>query len=78
MSNITKQNGPHNKEYNRTVNQALTAIFNYYKTPAVKLIRHLMEKHNYSTDKIGEIIGISGQAIRNNWTKLPGEEKDNE
>lgn len=48
---------------------AYSTIINFYKKPTYKLIKHLQAEHNYSLEKIGKVIGISKQAIQQQYLK---------
>lgn len=54
---------------NNKFNSGLRLIVEFYKEPAQKLIKELVEKNNYNLDQIAEIIGISRDAVRDNWLK---------
>ena len=58
---------------NNKFNSGLKQIVEFYKEPAQKLILHLMtsspKKDKYSLDDISQIIGISRDAVRQNWLR---------
>lgn len=54
--------------YNRT-NQILKQLVDHYKLPTYKLIQHLRNKYNASLEEIGQVMGVSKQAIEYQYLK---------
>lgn len=58
----------YNKSNNK-MSKGLKLIAEFYKEPTQKLIKLLIEKHGYSYEKLEPILGVSRQAIRDNWMR---------
>jgi len=72
-----------NFNLNQNSNQSRVEEFNkiqkrlreFYSEPTIKLIEHLRKTHKYSLESIGQIIGMSKQAISQNY--IPSEQDAN-
>lgn len=76
MNQYNKKTNYNANSANSKYNQGMRLITEHYKEPAQKLIKLLLEKHDYTLDEVSKLLGISRAAVQQNWLKpIKGEDK---